>query len=85
MVGRSALLDIRCCADDWTGPYYTCAFVGNREDWPESVKEAIEVVNDSVVGYGEFPSGMVIQRVEVLAWFIKGSAKFKVGSFFMYS
>lgn len=62
---------------DRDGPYYTCAFVGNREDWPESVKEAIEVVNDSAVGYGEFPSGMVIQRVEVLAWFIKGSAKFK--------
>ncbi|KAK0448516.1 hypothetical protein EV421DRAFT_1782734 [Armillaria borealis] len=59
------------------GPYYTCAFVGNREDWPESVKEASEVISDSAVGYGEFPSGMDIQRVEVLAWFIKGSAKFK--------
>ncbi|KAK0225273.1 hypothetical protein IW262DRAFT_673473 [Armillaria fumosa] len=62
---------------DHDGPYYTCAFVGNREDWPESVKEASEVVSDSAVGYGEFPSGMDIRRVEVLAWFIKGSAKFK--------
>ncbi|KAK0475441.1 hypothetical protein IW261DRAFT_479472 [Armillaria novae-zelandiae] len=62
---------------DRDGPYYTCAFVGNMEDWPESVKEASEVVGDSAVGYGEFPSGMDIRRVEVLAWFIKGSAKFK--------
>ncbi|PBK59866.1 hypothetical protein ARMSODRAFT_1027064 [Armillaria solidipes] len=38
------------------GPYYTCTFVGNKENWPESIKEA---------------SGIV------LAWFIKGTAKFK--------
>ncbi|KAK0213399.1 hypothetical protein DFS33DRAFT_122274 [Desarmillaria ectypa] len=59
------------------GPYYTCAFGGNSDDWPGSVTEASEVVGDSAVGYGEFPSGMDIQRVEVLAWFIKGSTKFK--------
>ncbi|PBK60337.1 hypothetical protein ARMSODRAFT_1068680 [Armillaria solidipes] len=59
------------------GPYYTCAFVGNRENWPESIKEASGIVGDSAVGYGEFLSGMDIQRIEVLAWFIKGTAKFK--------
>ncbi|KAG7442567.1 uncharacterized protein BT62DRAFT_375554 [Guyanagaster necrorhizus] len=64
------------------GPYYTCLFGENKDDWPESVKEASEIICDSAVGYGEFASGMDIQRAEVLAWFIKGSAKFKVGSVF---
>lgn len=58
--------------------------MGHRETWLESIKEARAIIGDSAVGYGEFLSGMDIQRIEVLAWFIKGSAKFKAGSFLKY-